>query len=290
MTRADPGEPSLGKRALEVSPLFVWVVFLVLGPALVLVLYSVWRNDIVTVTRTFTLENYQQLGRSAVVRVLLLRTFLIAATAAATATLIGYPLAYIIVRYFPRIRFLLALLIIVPLWVSYLMRIFAWKIILGQNGILNAALVNGGILSHPSSAFLYSPVTIIVALTYVGIPYVFLSSYTMLERIPRSLYEASGDCGASNWRTFREVVWPVSRPAAAIGFALVFIITFGDYVTPTLVGGFSGTMVGIVILQAFGGLNNWPLGAALSLVTLLVAFIFLAAISPLIRSRFVLED
>jgi spermidine/putrescine transport system permease protein len=286
----DESKQSVGKRALEVSPLYLWVLVFVIGPGLVLILYSVWKNEIFTVTRTFTPENYQQLFRSAVVRVVLVRTFVIAVSAAAVATLIGYPFAYIVVRYFPRIRFMLALLVIVPLWVSYLMRIFAWKIILGENGILNGALVNTGILSHPSSAFLYSPVTIIVALTYVGIPYVFLASYTMLERIPPSLYEASGDCGASNWRTFKEVVWPISRPAAVIGFALVFIITFGDYVTPTLVGGFSGTMVGIVILQAFGGLNNWPQGAALALVTLFTALIFLALISPLMRSRFVLED
>jgi spermidine/putrescine transport system permease protein len=222
--------------------------------------------------------------------VVLVRTFVIAVSAAGVATLIGYPLAYIVVRFFPRIKFMLALLIVVPLWVSYLMRIFAWKIILGQNGILNGALVSSGILSKPSGAFLYSPETVIIALTYVGIPYVFLSSYTILDRIPISLYEASGDCGASNWRTFREVVWPISRPAAALGFALVFIITLGDYVTPTLVGGFNGTMVGVVILQAFGGLNNWPRGAALALVTLFIALLFLALISPLTRSRFVLED
>jgi spermidine/putrescine transport system permease protein len=290
MSRRDASEAAFGNRALKVSPLLVWVVVLVLGPGLVLVLYSVWTNQIVAVQHIFTLENYTQLFHSAVARVVLIRTFVIAVTAAGAATLIGYPLAYIIVRYFPRIRFLLALLIIVPLWVSYLMRIFAWKIILGQNGILNGMLVSTGLLSHPSSAFLYSPLTIIIALTYVGIPYVFLSSYTLLERIPASLYEASSDCGASNSRTFREVVWPISRPAAAIGFALVFIITFGDYVTPTLVGGFSGTMVGSVILQAFGALNNWPQGAALAMLTLAMALLFLAAISPLMRSRFVLED
>jgi ABC-type spermidine/putrescine transport system permease subunit I len=283
-------DQSFGKRALEVSPLAVWVLVLVVGPGLVLVLYSVWKNELVSVSHSFTLENYRQLISSAVVRAVLVRTFVIAVSAAGAATLIGYPLAYIVVRYFPRIKFMLALLIVVPLWVSYLMRIFAWKIILGQNGILNGALVSSGILSRPSRAFLYSPVTVIIALTYVGIPYVFLASYTILERIPLSLYEASGDCGASNWRTFKEVVWPISRPAAALGFALVFIITLGDYVTPTLVGGFNGTMVGVVILQAFGGLNNWPSGAALALITLFIALLVLALISPLMRSRFVLED
>ena len=205
------------------------------------------------------------------------------------ATLIAFPLAYVVVRYFGRYKVYAALLIIVPLWISFLMRVFSWKIILGENGILNGFLETVGIISEPSSAFLYSPWAVGIVMTYVGIPYVFLASYTLLDRIPPNLYEAAGDCGASGWRTFRTVVWPIARPSVVIGFMLVFVLVFGDYVTPALVGGFSGTMVGTVVLQAFGGLNNWPYGAALAISTVLVSLIVLGLLSLLLRKRYVLE-
>jgi ABC-type spermidine/putrescine transport system permease subunit I len=281
--------PRLRRQVLAL-PAFVWVGLLVVAPNTILVLYSFWTNRISVVDKTFTLGNYSQAIHSDVVQTLLLRTFLIALVSAACATAIGFPLAYIVVRYFGRFKFLAALLVIVPLWVSFLMRVFSWKIILGENGILNGALVKSGITDQPVSAFLYSPFAVGVTMTYVGIPYVFLASYTLLERIPPNLYEASSDCGASSWQTVRRIVWPIARPAVVVGFMLVFIIVFGDYVTPTLIGGFSGTMMGSVILQAFGGLNNWPFGAALAITTLLAALLFLAATSVFLRRRYVLEE
>lgn len=277
-------------RGLAALPVVLWVGFLVITPNVTLLLYSVWTNKVATIERTFTLSNFQQALGSEVVRVLIFRSLVIAIVTATCATLIGYPVAYGIARYFRKFRLIATLLVVVPLWVSFLMRIFAWKIILGEHGVLNEFLVRSSILDQPSRAFLYSPITVVIAMTYVGIPYVFLSTFTLLERIPPSLYEASGDCGASNWRTFWQVVWPVSRPAVMVGFALVFIITFGDYVTPTLVGGFSGTMIGSVILQSFGGLNNWPLGAALAMIMLAITLVFLGVLSVFMRKRVVLED
>jgi len=289
VTGSAPGFSRLRRVALA-SPAFLWVGLLVLGPNLILVLYSFWTNRISVVEKTFTLSNYGDAFHSEVVQTLLWRTFLIALVSAVCAIVIGYPLAFVVVRYFGRFKFLAALLVIVPLWVSFLMRVFSWKIILGEKGIINTFLTSIGILDHPASIFLYSPLAIGITMTYVGIPYVFLTSYTMLERIPPSLYEASSDCGASMWRTFWRIVWPISRPAVVISFMLVFILVFGDYVTPTLIGGFSGTMMGSVIVQAFGGLNNWPFGAALSITTLLAALLFLGAVSPLLRKRVVLEE
>jgi spermidine/putrescine transport system permease protein len=280
-----------GLRRFALStPVLAWIGLLVVAPNVILVLYSFWTNRIATVEHIYTLENYGQAFHSPVVQTLLLRTFLIALVAAACATAIGFPLAYVVVRVFGRFRLVAALLVIVPLWVSFLMRVFSWKIILGENGILNQALIRSGITDHPLSAFLYSPLAVGIAMTYVGIPYVFLTSYTLLERIPSNLYEASGDCGASPWHTFVRVVWPIARPAVVVGFIIVFVIVFGDYVTPTLIGGFSGTMMGTVILQAFGGLNNWPFGAALAITTLLAALLFVSVMTVFLRKRYVLED
>lgn len=276
-------------RALLALPAIAWVAIFVVAPNVVLVLYSFWTNQIYGVEQTLTLDNYSQVVESDTVLTLLLRSFLIAAGAATLATLIAFPLAYVVVRYFGKYKFLAALLVIVPLWVSFLMRVFSWKIILGENGILNGFLQTTGIIGEPSNVFLYSPWAVAIVMTYVGIPYVFLSTYTLLDRIPPNLYEAASDCGASRWRTFRTVVWPISRPAIVVGFMLVFVIVFGDYVTPALVGGFSGTMVGSVVLQAFGGLNDWPYGAALAITTVGVSLVVLGLLSLLLRKRYVLE-
>lgn len=281
--------PGSVSRWLLSAPAFVWIGVLVVAPGVVLILYSLWTNQIFGIQQTFTLDNYRQVVEDDTTLTLIGRSLLIAGGSALLATIISFPLAYVVVRYFGRFKFFAALLIIVPLWVSFLMRVYSWKIILGENGILNGFLQSVGIIDEPSSAFLYSPWAVAIVMTYVGIPYCFLSIYTLLDRIPPSLYEAAGDCGASPFSTFRTVVWPIARPAAVIGFMLVFVLVFGDYVTPALVGGFNGTMIGSLVLQAFGGLNDWPYGAALAITTVAVSLAVLGLLSTLLRRRYVLE-
>jgi len=270
---------SVARRTVLLLPALVWVFVLVLVPNIFLLLYSLWQNDLGTIVHTWNIENYRSLFGSSVFQILIKRTFLIAIASAGIATMIGYPLAFLVVRKFGRFKTTAALLILVPLWVSYLMRVFAWRIILGESGVLNGFLKSLGIISKPSGAFLYSTTTVIMTLTYVAIPYVFLASYTALERIPNHLYEASSDCGASPWRTFWSVVWPLTRPGAVVGFAIGFVLAFGDYVTPSLVGGLSGTMLGSIVLQEFGTADDWPLGAAIAITILATGLLFLALVS-----------
>lgn len=281
--------PGSVSRWLLSAPAFAWIGALVIAPGVVLILYSLWTNQIFGVEHTYTLDNYRQVFEDNTTLTLIVRSLLIAGGSALLATIISFPLAYVVVRYFGRFKFPAALLIIVPLWVSFLMRVYSWKIILGENGILNGFLQSVGIIDEPSSAFLYSPWAVAIVMTYVGIPYCFLSIYTLLDRIPPSLFEAAGDCGASPFRTFWTVVWPIARPAAVIGYMLVFVLVFGDYVTPALVGGFNGTMIGSIVLQAFGGLNDWPYGAALAITTVAVSLTVLGLLSALLRRRYVLE-
>jgi spermidine/putrescine transport system permease protein len=270
-------------RTVFVLPAVAWVVILVLIPNIFLLLNSLWQNDLGTIVHNWNVENYKTLFGSEVFQVLLKRTFLIAIASAGIATAIAYPLAFLVVRKFGRFKTTAALLILVPLWVSYLMRVFAWRIILGESGVLNGFLKWLGVIEKPSGAFLYSTTTVIMTLTYVAIPYVFLASYTALERVPNHLYEASGDCGASSWQTFSKVVWPLTRPGVVVGFAIGFVIAFGDYVTPALVGGLSGTMLGSIVLQQFGTANDWPLGAAIGMTILATGLLFLAMISLFTR-------
>jgi spermidine/putrescine transport system permease protein len=275
-TRRIPGPV---KRFLIVTPALVWIIVLIILPNVFLISYSLWKNELGTVLHQWNVHNYEQLFSSAVFTTLMKRTLLIAVVSTTCATLVAYPLAYVVVTKFGRYKTLAALLIIVPLWVSYLMRIFAWKIILGENGVLNGALKSVGLIGKPSSALIYSTTTVILTLTYVAIPYVFLSSYTALDRVPSHYYEASSDCGASAWRTFRHVVWPLTRPGVAVGFAIGFVLTFGDYVTPQMVGGLSGTMLGSVVLQAFGTADNWPQGAAIGVTIICAGLLVLALVS-----------
>jgi spermidine/putrescine transport system permease protein len=274
-----------GTKGLLLTPAFLWIALLVLAPNIFLILYSLWENDLGTVVQNFNLENYKEAVNSEVVRTLFTRTFVIALMAAGIATAIAYPAAYIVVRKLGRFKLAAALLILVPLWVSFLLRVFAWRIILGEQGILNGFLTTTGLLAEPSDAFLYSRTTVVLTLTYIVIPYVFLASYTVLERIPNSVYEASADCGASAWRTFWRVVWPLSRPGVAIGFGIGFVLAFGDYVTPQMVGGVEGTMLGSIIIQQFGTANDWPYGAAIAVSIMLTSLVFLSLVAYLSRTE-----
>lgn len=267
------------RRYVAVVPMLVWILILVALPNIYLLVYSFWKSSLGTVDHSFTIENYKTLLGSDVFKLLFRRTLTIAIVSSLLATVIAYAMAYIVVRRFGRYKLLAALLILIPLWVSYLMRIFAWKIILGDNGVLTGIAKTLGLGDSFAGAFLYSQNSVILTLTYVAIPYAFLSVYTSLDRIPGYLLEASADCGASAWTTFRKVVWPLSRPGAAIGFGIAFVLTFGDYVTPAMVGGLSGTMLGSLVLQYFGIANNWPMGAAVGMTIILTGLIVLAVVS-----------
>lgn len=267
------------RRYFAVVPMVVWILLLVAIPNIYLLVYSFWKSSLGTVDHSFTLENYKNLFSSEVFRLLFRRTLTIAIVSSVLATVIAYLMALIVVRKFGRYKLLAALLVLIPLWVSYLMRIFAWKIILGDNGVLTGIAKALGFDSSVAGAFLYSQNAVILTLTYVAIPYAFLSVYTSLDRIPSYLLEASADCGASAWTTFWKVVWPLSRPGAAIGFGIAFVLTFGDYVTPAMVGGLSGTMLGTLVLQYFGIANNWPMGAAVGITIILTGLLVLAVVS-----------
>jgi len=271
---------SLG-RLVPMVPIYVWLILLIVSPNLLLVIASVWKNDGGVMIRELTLVNYGKVLDSSTYRLLIVRTLYTALGAALLAALIAYPMAYFASLKLRRHKMMAVLLVVIPLWVSLLIRVFAWRMILGENGVLNSFLVDIGILDEPSEAFLYTRFTVFLTFTYVAIPYVFITAYTALERVPRNLIEASHDCGAGRWRTIAHVIWPLSRQGVAIGFALAFLIAVADYVTPSMVGGLDGTMVGMVIASQFGLAGNWPLGAAMAITLLFFVILFIALIARL---------
>lgn len=287
-----PGTGGIGATLRRLSPLtvYLWLLALVILPNILLFGTSFLKSSGGVLVYEVTLANYTRTLASGTVQLLILRTISTAFAAALVAALIAYPLAFYVSRYMKRWKVVAVMLVVVPLWISLLMRVFAWRIILGENGVLNSFLVTTGLLDVPSDAFLYSRFAVILTLAYMAIPYVFVSSYTALERVPQSLIEASQDSGGGLWSTFRNVVWPLSKQGLAIGFALAFLLAVGDYITPSMVGGLDGTMLGMVIASQFGMAGNWPLGAAQSVVLIVAVSLVLGLIFWLARSRGILQS
>jgi spermidine/putrescine transport system permease protein len=183
-------------------------------------------------------------------------------------TILAYPLAYFLVFKAGDRAPLLLTLAILPFWTSYLLRIIAWKIILGSDGLINSTLMALGLIHEASPVLLYSRTSVIITLIYVWLPFVALPIYAALQRINRSLLEAAAINGAPPWLAFLRVTLPLSLPGVIAGFVMVFIPTVGEYVTPVLVGGSQGSMYGNIIQTFFGQGINWPLGSALSMIML----------------------
>ena len=271
-------------------PAFAWLIVLVITPIALLIITGFMRSTDGNIEYIPNLANYAKVIGSGTVRYLAAKTVLVAATSSIMATLVAYPLAFYISRNLRGGKTTAALLIIIPLWISLLMRIFAWRVILGDHGVLNSMLVSSGLIATPSTWLLYTTFSVILTLTSIAIPYVFIAAYTAIERVPFSLVEAARDNGASSFRTFTTVIWPLTRQGTAIGFALGFLMAVGDFVTPTMVGGMNGSMLGMVIEAQFGMAGNWPLGAAMAVYIILLVSLVLGVIFLFTRSRGVLTE
>jgi ABC-type spermidine/putrescine transport system permease subunit I len=260
---------------LLAAPL-TWMAGLYLLPLIFLLLTSFWRlSSDYQIVHQWTLDNYQRILSDPVWLHVLLRTATMALLVTLTTIALALPLAYFLVRYTSRWRHLLYLAVLIPLWSSYLVRVFAWKTILGSTGLLNSFLLNLHIVNQPVEAFLYSNYAIFITLVHVWLPYMILPIYAAMDRIPPSLLEASGDLGARGWQTMLHVVWPLAFPGVLAGSIFVFSLTMGDFITPQLMGNGS-QFIGNVIADQFGISGDYPFGAALSILPLLVLTIFLS--------------
>lgn len=258
-----------------------WLLFFAL-PIAAMAVVSVWRVADYQLVPGFGLQNYAKALQPTYAGILL-RTLRIAAMVTVIAALIGYPVAYFLALKVRRGRVLLLTLIALPLWTSYLVRSFAWMLVLGSSGVANWALQRLGLVDSPVRWLLYSEFAVTIALVHIYIPFFVLPVYAVLEKIDRRLIEASRDLGASPWRTFRSVILPLSRPGIATGCMFVFIPAAGSYVTPELLGGPNAVMIGSVIAEQFGLVFQYPFGAALALV--LMGCILAVAVAALRLGR-----
>jgi spermidine/putrescine transport system permease protein len=232
--------------------------------------HSFWLVRDGMILHRWNLQNYAKIFQNPVYLEVLFRSMRIAASVTLLSLVLGYPLAYYMSFQAGVRKDLLYQLVIVPLWVSYLVRGYAWKTILGSQGILNGFLQYLHITNDPVSFFLYSPFAVILMLTHIYTPFVFLPLYASLEHIPRNLIEASQDLGASPRKTFLRVILPLSLPGLLAGTTFAFVLTLGDFLAPLLVGGPSSIMIANIVQSLFGTAYDWPLGSAISFCILLI--------------------
>jgi len=226
----------------------------------------------------FGFDNYQKfLEQKQYVRVLW-RSIGISTMVATTTVLLAYPAACFIVFHVKRNKIVWLILLTLPFWTSYLLRVFSWKLILGFNGAINSGLIWLGLIEQPLDFLLYSHFAVVLTLAHAWAAFAILPIFVSLQKIDRSLLEAAQDLGENRLYTFLRVTLPLSMPGVTAAFLLVFIPTVGDYVTPKLVGGPNGIMIGSIIQVAFGRLDNWELGAAISVSSMLLVSTVVAAL------------
>jgi spermidine/putrescine transport system permease protein len=263
-------------KTLLSAPPLLWVALFLLLPYALMFAHSFWMVQNGFILHEWNLGNYHKLLTTPLYSDVFARTVRIAASVTTLSILLGYPLAYYISFHAGPRKELLYQLVIVPLWVSYLVRGYAWKTILGSEGVLNGFLQYLHITSEPISALLYSPFAVVLMLTHIYTPFVFLPIYAALEHIPRPLIEASHDLGANRRSTFFRVILPLSMPGLLAGATFAFVLSLGDFLAPLLVGGPSGTMIANIVQSLFGAAYEWPLGAAVSVCILLTTVALLS--------------
>ena len=264
--------PDWAAGNLLLLPISIWFVFLLIIPTLLIVAYSLGHRGVIVPIRftwsSLVWSNYHTAVNPQFLPILL-RSITYALLSTFVCVLLGFPLAYWIARFSGRFRNLFLVLVIVPFLTSYLIRTYGWLVILQRNGVLNSLLGHIGLGNDHS--FLNTHFAVILGLTYGFLPFMILPLYASIERMDASLVEASYDLGHGKTSTLFRVTIPSVMPGLVAGVLLVFIPAVGDFVTPALLGGVKTQMIGTTIYDQFGSGNNWPLGAAMSM--LLMVFI-----------------
>jgi spermidine/putrescine transport system permease protein len=259
-------------------PPTAWLVALLIVPIGTMAAVTFHSGTFGPSSQQFSLETYRTFIGDVAFHRLLLRSFGIALIVSALTVILSYPVAYFLSFQAGAHRVALLTALIIPAWTSYLLRVLAWKIILGPSGVLNSLLQGAGLTHEALPVLLYNRWAVIITLVYSWIPFVALPIFAALERIDRSLLESAADLGAARWQTFLRITVPLSLPGVIAGFLFVFIPTVGEYVTPSLVGGPTGVMYGNIIQDQFLSALNWPMGSLMSMALLIAVLLPLVAV------------
>lgn len=241
------------------------------------IVFSFWEKDLYTIRPAVILDNYQRIVERPLYSRVILNSLEIATKVTLVSAVLGYLMAYFLALYAGRWKNLLFILMVVPLWTSFLLRAYVWKIILGRNGVVSAVLGQFGVTGEELGFLLYSDVSIVIALVYIFVPFIAIPVFAAIEKIPPAYAEASADLGASPLSTFARVTFPLSVPSLMAGATIVFCLSFGDFITPALLGGSDNIMIANVIIGQFGAAFDWPFGSALAVVVLVTVLVVVSA-------------
>jgi putative spermidine/putrescine transport system permease protein len=263
------------RAGLLLSGPTAWFVLIYLGALFLLFLSALWSVDTFSgkIVHSWTFANFETLFKVSAYRTIALRTVGIAAAVTVTDILLAVPFAFFAARIASRrLQAALFVAVLIPLWSSYLVRVFAWRLILAKDGILNWFVGNVGLGSLNIG---YSNWAMWIVFSYIWLPFMILPVWAAIERVPDSFIEASADLGARGWRSFRLILLPLILPGIVAGSIFTFSLTLGDFITPTLVGGAGSTFIGNVVYQEVGISNNVPFAAAFATVPLVIMGIYL---------------
>ncbi len=253
-------------------PPTIWLLIFFVIPLVIVLIYSfLERGTYGGVTWEFTLRNYQRLANDLYLNIFG-RSLGLAALTTLICLIIGYPLAFFIATSSPRWRNLLLFLVIIPFWTNFLVRTYAWIIILRSEGVINTFLQSLNLIQEPLN-LLFTPFAVIVGLIYGYLPFMILPLYATIERLNFSLVEAAHDLGANDIRTFFRIILPLTTPGIIAGSILVFIPALGAFITPDILGGAKTVMVGNLIQNQFLQARHWPFGSALSMGLMILVLI-----------------
>ncbi|MFL2520087.1 MAG: ABC transporter permease [Alphaproteobacteria bacterium] len=262
---------------------FLLVTIIILIPLISFLSYSFFTVDNVEIVHEFSLTNFKEFWSGEIYIPTFLRTLLLAFIVMLSCIIIGYPIAYFLAMYAGSSKYFILLILIIPLFMSYIIKIYMMRSILGYSGLINKLLIMMGLINEPSEFFLYNQNAVIITLIIILLPLIIIPTFTSLEKIPKNIIEASFDIGCKPFQSFRYVIFPISLPGLIVGAVFVFILALGDFVTPQLVGGTSGFTYGKIIYSNFGLAFNWPFGTALASILLVVSVMIIILTNSLTK-------
>ena len=272
------------KKNILIIPGIAWITIFLFIPCLIVISYSFFERGVYGgIEYNFNFDNYFRVAEYTYLKILL-NSAKIAFLSATIAVLIGYPAAYFIHLSPSKYQMILLFLVMLPFWSNYLIRTYAWMVLLNNQGIINTLLINSGIITEPIN-ILYTQSAVIIGLVYNYLPFVVLTIFSSVSKLDKSLIEASKDLGAKSFSTFFKIILPLTLPGVAAGFVFVFVLSIGNFITPDLLGGGKFLMIGNLIYDQYLSARDWPFGSSLSFVLISIMLLLLFAQAYVVRKN-----
>lgn len=272
------------KKNILIIPGIAWITIFLFIPCLIVISYSFFERGVYGgIEYNFNFDNYFRVAEYTYIKILL-NSAKIAFLSATIAVLIGYPAAYFIHLSPSKYQMILLFLVMLPFWSNYLIRTYAWMVLLNNQGIINSLLINTGTVIEPIN-ILYTQYAVVIGLVYNYLPFVVLTIFSSVSKLDKNLIEASEDLGARSFSTFFKIILPLTLPGVAAGFVFVFVLSIGNFITPDLLGGGKFLMIGNLIYDQYLSARDWPFGSSLSFVLISIMLLLLFAQAYVVRKN-----